>query len=160
MSPAALVDTIVQVVEIESPVHVDDVIRRVTHGAGLQRAGVRIQNVISRAIGLAVRRKYVRKKKSLLWRPEHHKPDVRDRSDLPAQDKKLDRISPEEIAVALLDVVRRNFSLFEDNAISEAANDLGFQRVTTAMHKQLQRVLNALATKKILVRDEGKIRNR
>ncbi len=160
MSPAALVDTIVQVVEIESPVHVDDVIRRVTHGAGLQRAGVRIQNVISRAIGLAVRRKYVRKKQSILWRPEHHKPDVRNRSDLPAQDKKLDRISPEEIAVALLDVVRRNFSLSEDDAISEAANDLGFQRVTTAMHKQLRRVLNALVTKNFLMRDEGKIRNR
>ena len=138
----------------------DDVIRRVTHGAGLQRAGARIQNVVSRAIGLAVRRKYIRKKQSILWRPEHHKPDVRNRSDLPAQDKKLDRISPEEIAVALLDVVRRNFSLSEDDAISEAANDLGFQRVTTVMHKQLRRVLNALVTKNFLMRDEGKIRNR
>tara|TARA_R110002049_G_scaffold130820_1_gene289278 strand:+ start:7775 stop:13804 length:6030 start_codon:yes stop_codon:yes gene_type:complete len=160
MSPAALVDTIVQVVEIESPVHVDDVIRRVTHGAGLQRAGARIQNVISRAIGLAVRRKLVRKKQSLLWRPENHKPNVRDRSDLPAQDKKLDRVSPEEIAVALLGVVRRNFSLSEDHAISEAAKDLGFQRVTTAMHKQLLRILNALITKELLARDEGIISTR
>lgn len=160
MSSAALVNTIVQVVEIESPVHVDDVIRRVTHGAGLQRAGARIQKAISQAIGLSVRRKYVRKKESFLWRHEHHKPDVRDRSDLPAQDKKLDRISPEEIAVALLDVVRRNFSLSEDDAISETAKDLGFQRVTTAMHEQILRILKALAARELLLRDKGRISTR
>ena len=80
---------------------------------------------------------------------------MRDRSDLPSQDKKLDRVSPEEIAYALLGVVRRNYSLSEDHAISETAKDLGFHRVTTAMHEQLLRILNALIAKELLLRDEG-----
>ncbi len=160
MSPEALVDAVVQVVNVESPVHVDDIIRRVTQGAGLQRAGARIQNVINQAIELAVSRKLVRKKKLFLWRQGPHKPDVRDRSDLPAQDKKLERVSPEEIAVSLLGVVRRNFSLSADDAISEAANDLGFQRVTATMHKQFERILNALITKELLLRDQGVVSTR
>jgi very-short-patch-repair endonuclease/DNA polymerase III delta prime subunit len=155
LSPAELVDVIVQIVKIESPVHVDDITKRVTHGAGLQRAGARIQQVVSRAISLAARRQLIRKKKEFLWEPERKRAVVRDRSDLPAQDKKLDRIAPEEIAVALIAVVRRNFSLAEDDAVSEAASDLGFQRVTAAMHKQFSRIMKALVNKDLLSRDEN-----
>jgi very-short-patch-repair endonuclease/DNA polymerase III delta prime subunit len=157
MKPSELVDVIVEIVEIESPVHVDDVIRRVTHGAGLQRAGARIQNVVKSAISVAVRRQSVRKKRNFLWRLDQKKAEVRDRQDLAPQDKKLDRVAPEEIAMSLIDVVRRNFSLSENDAISESASDLGFHRVTAGMNKQFQRVLGALVAKDILKREDGTI---
>jgi hypothetical protein len=153
MSPSNLIDVIVRIVEVESPVHVDDVIRRVTQAAGLQRAGARIQDVLNRAVDMAARGKKLQRKKGFLWRQERHAVVVRDRSELPAQDKKLDRVAPEEIACALLASVRRNFSISDDDAVAECANDLGFQRVTASMHKRICRVINALVSKSIVTRD-------
>ena len=111
MSPARLVDPVTEIVKVESPIHAEDVIRRVTHAAGLQRAGARIQKVVRLAIGRAGQQKKIRRKKDFLWTPERHKIVVRDRSDVPQQDKKFERVAPEEVAQALIDSVERNFSL-------------------------------------------------
>jgi hypothetical protein len=104
MSPAALVDVIARIVEVESPVHVEDVIRRMTHAAGLQRAGRRIQDVAARAIDAAVRAGRIRKKKEFLWRAEPHRLVVRDRSAFSSQEKKFERVAIEEIAQAILGI--------------------------------------------------------
>ena len=78
---------------------------------------------------------------------------MRNRENLPQQDKKLDRIAPEEIAAAIIDVVKRNFSLSVDDALSESAAVLGFQRVTANMRSRLMRILGALVTKDLITRD-------
>ena len=72
---------------------------------------------------------------------------VRDRSSMPSQDRKLERVVSEEIARALMASVKRNFSMSVDDAITEAANDLGFQRVTASMHKRISEVLRALVSR-------------
>lgn len=154
-SPSRLIDPITRIVQVESPVHVEDVIRRVTQAAGLQRAGSRIQNVVQRAIEIAARQKKLFRKKDFLWNQERRLAAVRDRSDLPPQDKKLGRVAPEEIARALVEAIRRNFSMSTEDAISEAADDLGFQRVTRSMHDRFLRVLNALISKGLITRDGG-----
>ena len=154
-SPSRLVDSIVRIVEIESPVHVDDVIRRVTQAAGLRRAGSRIQSVAKRAVEMAVRQKKIRRKKSFLWSQERRAMIVRDRSSMPSQDRKLERVVSEEIARALMASVKRNFSMSVDDAITEAANDLGFQRVTASMHKRISEVLRALVSRDLVAHDGG-----
>ena len=106
---------------------------------------------------MAVRRQSVRKKRNFLWRLDQKQAEVRDRQDLAPQDKKLDRVAPEEIAMSLIKVVHRHFSLSENDAISEAASDLGFQRVTAGMNKQFRRVLGALIAKDLLKREDGTI---
>lgn len=152
MSPSKLVDAITRIVEVESPVHLEDVIRRVTQAAGLQRAGSRIQDVVQRAIAIAVRQKKLRRKRDFLWVPEQRPLVVRDRTDFPPQDKKLERVASEEIARALLETVKRNYSMSTNDAISAAANDLGFQRVTSPMHRRLFQILNALIASGLLKR--------
>jgi len=144
MSPAKLIDPVARVVEVESPVHVDDVIRRVTHAAGLQRAGRRIQGAIVRAIDAAAQSSRIRRKRDFLWCAAPHKVVVRDRSALAPQDKKFERVAPEEIAQAVLSTVARNFSLSREDAISEAARDLGFQRVTATMQTRFSGILAIL----------------
>ena len=151
--PEQLVQYVVAVVEIEAPVHADTVVRRITQAAGLKRAGARIQDVVTSAINIAARRKLIRKKRDFLWNVNQSRATVRNRENLPQQDKKLDRIAPEEIAAAIIDVVKRNFSLSVDDALSESAAALGFQRVTANMRTRLMRILGALVTKDLLTRD-------
>jgi very-short-patch-repair endonuclease/DNA polymerase III delta prime subunit len=158
INPSQLVDSIRQIVEVESPVHVEDVIRRVTQAAGLQRAGSRVQNVVKRAIRIAEKRQMLRRKGDFLWSLERKPVVVRDRSEFPQQEKKLERVAPEEIARAFLEVVQRNFSISASEAVSEAANDLGFQRVTARMHRQFARVLDALTSKGLVQRDGDSLR--
>jgi hypothetical protein len=140
-------------VEVEAPVHVDDVVRRMTQAAGMQRAGSRIQDVVHRAIDMMVSRGDVRRKRDFLWSKDKRSTVVRDRSDFASQEKKLERVAPEEIALAMLETLRRNYSMSVNDTVSGAASDLGFQRVTSSMADRFSRVLKALIDKKFVARN-------
>lgn len=155
LSVDVLIEPITKIVEIESPIHTDDVIRRITHAAGLQRAGSRIQDNLGKAILAAERLKKIRKKGEFLWTSERRAFSARDRTSLPPQDKKLERVAPEEIAIALINVVRRHFTLSQEDAIQESARALGFQRVTAPMNERILTVMNRLKSQERIVEKSG-----
>jgi very-short-patch-repair endonuclease len=128
--PESLVESVKHIVIAESPVHKMEVMRRITEAVGLKRTGHRIQSTLQAAINFASSRGRVRVAGDFLWDPEMKDPPVRDRSALEANAKKLELVAPEEIRAALLAEIRKGFSMNIEDAISNAANALGFQRVT------------------------------
>ena len=117
-------------VEVESPIHKTELIRRITEGAGLKRSGTRIQTAVQTALNYGVREGKIIQKSDFVWHPERDVPDVRDRSRLEISSKKFEFVSPEEISSAIHQAVKKSFSLTEDEAVFNAARVLGFQRVT------------------------------
>ena len=55
ISPHSLINSVAEVVRVESPVHMNEVARRVATAAGVMRVGHRIQGTIELAVGLCVR---------------------------------------------------------------------------------------------------------
>ncbi|MGB0952336.1 MAG: DUF3320 domain-containing protein, partial [Planctomycetota bacterium] len=151
MAAQGLVKPIVEVVGIESPLHVDDLVRRITHAAGLQRAGARVQENVLRGVEIASTEGKIERRGEFLWLPTQETVPVRDRSKFSPQDKKFDRIASEEVDQSIYLTVRTHFSISNSDAISEAAQRLGFHRVTAPMKLILESSLAGLIEREVLL---------
>lgn len=141
LSTNELLQYIELVVGTEGPVHSDIVVQRITDGAGVQRAGNRIQRSIENAIAFASRSGRVRAKNEFLWPVMDKELVVRDRSDLEQAERKLQFVASEEIGLALEKVVASSFSIDRDDAISQCLGLLGFARSTAGAKQYVEVVL-------------------
>ena len=130
-----------EVVAVESPVHIDDVINRIAEAVGIKRVGSRIQLALNRGIEKAIRSDAIRKNGDFLWRPDASEIVVRDRSSLDAASRNLQLVAPQEIRAALKQVVNSAFSIRKDDALSASLELLGFQRVTATARELISRVV-------------------
>src|SRR5262249_30622175 len=125
-----LASWVVEVVKIESPVHINEVARRITNAAKLNRVGSRIKIAIESACNQAVRSGAIRQQKGFLWIKAMNRPVVRDRSYLPTASRKIELVAPEELAVAIEQVVRNSFGIPRESVGLEVIRILGFSRTS------------------------------
>ena len=126
-------EPIIEVVEVESPVHEDELIRRVTNSAGLRRVGRKIQTNVSYAIDVVVGRGEIVRNGNFLWSKNMKKVVVRDRGELDAQQKKIECISPEELAEAVSIVVVHSYGIERNDIATPTVRLLGFKSASTQM---------------------------
>ena len=145
VSPNSLGDIITKIVEVESPIHVQELSRRVTEATYISRTGSRIRALIEAAIDSAVRRGKVRRKGDFLWHPGMQEAPLRDRSELPDGSKKLKVVAPEEIEVAIRKGVA-DASDMDRQEIPAAVVRLllGFKRTTETTQARVIRVLDGM----------------
>jgi len=155
LSQESLLKCIEMVVIKESPVHKMEVIRRITEGAGLQRAGNRIKKAIDHGIQYGVRKNKIIKRENFLWNPDMITPPVRNRSQLDNGAKKFEWVAPEEMAQAILVEVENSFSVKTVEAISAAARLLGFHRVSGEVEKLFEKQISLLCSKGRLLKKDG-----
>ena len=142
-SPAALEPAIVEVVRVEGPVHLTEVVARLTNAAGFKRAGRIIRETIERAISVAARRGTIRLDSlQFLWDPgSSSRPTARDRACLPASSRKMELISPVEIRVVIEEQVRDAHGIAESEIPNAVCRRFGFARVTEKMASIVASVL-------------------
>ena len=129
------------VVDVEGPVHRDEVARRITELAGFSRCGSRIRKAVQRGVLLAARRESIECRGEFLWQIEPDEPVVRNREDLEARSRKIELIAPEEVLIALRQVVGDAVAISHPDAVQAAVNLFGFARVTTEMRTYVSRAL-------------------
>jgi very-short-patch-repair endonuclease len=144
LSPDKLANYIERVAEVEGPVHEEVLVQRITNGAGLSRAGSRIQQAIQKGIGYAKRQDLIDVRGKFIWHSVNQV-DIRDRSGLDASMRKFEYVAPEEIAAAINEVVKSAYSISLEEAISTAFGMLGFQRVTERAQKIGRKALKLLS---------------
>ncbi|UOQ73462.1 DUF3320 domain-containing protein [Hymenobacter cellulosilyticus] len=85
-----------QVVAIESPVHLDEVTRRITLATGATQVGARIRKSVAAAVRLAVNLRHIRQEGDFLWAPAMTAATVpvRNRSGLPTVSRKPGFVAP------------------------------------------------------------------
>lgn len=145
---------VASVVEVESPVHVREVSRRIAEAATVSRVGSRIRSAIESACAVAVRGGRVRRSGDFLWRPDMREAPLRDRSGAPDAMKKVDLIAPEEIAAAIRKVLSDSFGM--DRAEIPAAVLrllLGFRRIMQAAQRRVTDVLDSMVARGELVQE-------
>jgi very-short-patch-repair endonuclease len=138
MKSGRLADLIAEIVTVESPIHVDELVRRVAEAFGLQRTGSRIQDAVLLAIRSAERLEKISCKKSFVWEPKMKKPSVRSRIDM---DIVIERIAPEEIQVAAEKVNEVAHGLTTDALVTEVARSLGYLRVSINIDQYIRSAL-------------------
>lgn len=142
-APAGILTALAeQVVLTEGPVHLDEVVVRIRDAWGVKRAGARIQDAVERAIKIAARQGRVVESADFYAAPGAS-PLVRDRSAARSPSlRRPDTLPPAELAVALIDVVSRNFGATEDQAIQAVSRAMGFKATSSQLRDVIVSVLN------------------
>lgn len=143
VDPDSLADILAQIVEIEGPIHVQEVSRRITEAASLSRTGSRIKAVVESSTRSAVRRRMVVRNGDFLWSPEMKEAPVRDRSGLPDGSRKLELVAPEELTAAVERTVANSYGIGREDAAPAALRLLGFGRVTKAAEGKMEQAIEA-----------------
>jgi very-short-patch-repair endonuclease len=131
-----------EVVKVESPVHFDEVVRRIREAAGLASAREATRDAVWRGVRRVIMEGqvlYDGPDSPFLWRNPRHDPLVRDRSAFPDHFRTLATIHPAELKASLLQAVRLSYGLRPEEASSVALRSLGFERPTD----QLRDIMNA-----------------
>ncbi len=158
ISPAEMSDWVIQVVEVESPVHFEEVVRRIREAAGLARAGNAIRKAVLQGIKYAsAKRKVIFDEPFVLKNPPN-RPTPRSRSNFPNHIKKLEYIHPDEIKSALILVVERSFGIALEEAKNEGLKLLGFERVTETMSDFVNTLIQELCNESDLQLQGGLLR--
>lgn len=123
-------DYLLSILQTEGVIHIKDAAKRITDFLGIGRIGSRIlEHIVCGAIyGHRINLYcYI---DEFLYEDINKNVEVRDRSELDSNLKKIENIAPEEIQKALIENISMAFSLPEVEAISEALSSMGFNRAT------------------------------
>jgi hypothetical protein len=126
-----------EVVKTESPVHFEEMARRIADANGISKIGSRVRASIVNATDYAIKAGLIKKKNNFLWHYEDHLPVIRDRSRLSPNSRKLSFISPQEMNLAIGKVVESSIAIQPDNAVVLITKLFGFARVTEDMRNSI-----------------------
>lgn len=145
---AALVE---EVVRVEGPVHLDEVVARIRSAWGLQRSGGRIQAAVERAAQVAVSDGRVRRDGDFLIVPGAEI-RVRSRADVGSPTlRKPEMLPPAEIAVAIRETVAENLGGAPAEIVQSVSRLFGFKATSTPLRDLIKGVLDELVEQGELV---------
>jgi hypothetical protein len=151
----ALAEMIQAVAAVESPVHADEVAKRLMDAHGVARSGSRIAARLSVALQHAADQRLIDVRGEFVHAIGGDPVEVRDRSSFSSTERKIELVAPEELDAALVASVRLGFSLAPDDAIASAINLLGFGRATQKIAVVVQERLVQLTGAGRLVSSNG-----
>jgi very-short-patch-repair endonuclease len=139
------------VVDIEAPVHVTEVTKRLMESFGVSRAGNRISDNVDIAIKHGHRSGLFHHTGGFLYADKTRSTKIRNRSALESTERKIELIPPEELDAAILDVVRMAFSINQEAAVSGSLEMLGLGRasanISNTMNARIDGLLKARRVK-------------
>lgn len=141
------------VVNVESPVHIEEVTRRFGEAAGLQRISSRVKDSLKTTMDFAADKGRIKVKGDFLWHKDMETPLLRNRSELPATSRKLVYIAPEELQLAILQVVTAAIAITPEDAVPLIAKLFGFARVTEDMKQSILEHLQTAVAEQVVIQD-------
>ncbi|MCJ0803582.1 DUF3320 domain-containing protein [Vibrio vulnificus] len=141
ISTTTLAEDILKVVELESPIHIKHLTIRLLSAVGSSRSGARINRAILDGIGLLNRRGKVELDGEFIIAKSQDEITIRNRFELPANERKYDFIYDGEIAKAAIETVKDTFSISSDDLIKSITEALGFSSTSKAMKERTETIL-------------------
>ncbi|AFL53335.1 very-short-patch-repair endonuclease [Sinorhizobium fredii] len=150
-----LVKLVKQTVEVEGPIHSDEIVTRIRTAWGLQRAGSRIDAHVGNAIRIAVNSgEVLRSGEFLLWPGASIR--LRDRSLASSPSlRRLELLPPMEIDDGLKEIIGQSFGATEDEAVNAVARGLGFKATSGQLREMIRARIDLLKGHGILEDKDG-----
>jgi len=150
---------LLQVVESESPIHVDEAGRRVAASWGVTRLTSKVQEIIARAIESTLRDAVLFGRDDFLWNDAEEvdsiSPRARDSDEAP---REPELIAVEELAAAARLILAREFRISRADLITQVAKVLGFGRAGARMRDRVGLGLDGLVESSLALEDENGFR--
>ncbi|MDQ0392207.1 hypothetical protein J3R73_001999 [Labrys monachus] len=149
LSAARMAVYVAEVVQVEGPVHEQEIIARIRGAFGLGRAGVRVREAVLDGIDAA------RIMGRISGGPFYTLPGqaitARDRSQTTSPGlRKLDMLPPQEIEAAFVTVIKSNRGAPRDALLVAVSRLLGFAATSAPLRERLEEVLDAMLARKEL----------
>jgi hypothetical protein len=138
-------DLVIQIAEVEAPIHVDPAMQRLAAAYGLQRVGDRIRSAALQAIKMAARSGAIEVRDEFIWLPDQKLTHVRqpDWND-DATSRSIAHIPVEEVDLAI-DNLKNMAGGSYDNLLVDSARVLGFDRVGPRIRTVIESRIQARA---------------
>ena len=126
-----LAEMVAKVVEVEGPIHIDEVARRISAAFGKGRTGRRIVDAVVKAVRAATREPRGLKQKGdfVLTAAQEEAPPVRDRTEETGSLLKSAYLPPMEIQAAAQLIREESGEISQEELVRAIARLLGFRRV-------------------------------
>lgn len=158
LEPEELARVVVRIVEVEGPVHQEEIARRVTALWGLGRTGSRINRAVEAAIDIATHRDEIEQTGAFLDRPDRPV-RVRTREEVASTTlRKADNLPPSELAVALVTLAEAHHGAAPDELVAEVSRLLGFRVCGPAIRDAIRSELDAQLVDGGVVLRDGRVR--
>ncbi len=156
--PDVMADLVTQIVAVESPVHIEEMIRRIVDYAGVGRVTDKLRNAVSTAAGLAIQNGRIRVTGKFCWSPEMQTPPIRNRDLLPSASRKLEYVAPEEIQEAIKHVLKTSYGMSQDELPRAVVHLLlGLERLSQENRDTILQEVQHLEEADIVTLNEGQI---
>lgn len=152
---ASMARTVERILEIEGPMHEDELVARVRDLWGLSRAGSRIKSAVKDALRQA---SFTRKMSSEgdCWQIADAPVPVRDRSEAASRSlKNPDLLPPQELREAILTLVRDAHGIRQGEIAGAVARILGFQATSQQLRDRIDQQVDLLLVHRRLKADSG-----
>lgn len=144
---------IAYVVQVESPVHLDEVVRRIADANGVSKIGSRIRSSIIEGAEHARHAGMIKMNGEFLWHPEMEVPHIRERSKFPISSKKVQFIAPEEIRIGIKKIVESSIAIQAETAVPLISKLFGFSRVTEDMRNYLLASIESAIVSEAIIKE-------
>lgn len=141
-SYSGTIKDIVQVVEKESPVHVDLVLQRVREAWGISRLGSKMEKRLISEIKDLVASKRIQQDGNILWR--NRKSDLSRVRIAKEEDRPLSLIPLSELGTLAVHLLESGFSVSKEDLVVEMARALGYTRTGQAIQKRFRKTIKYL----------------
>lgn len=133
-----------QVVQTEAPLHLKRLQKVFLEGLGLSRINKKLSAKLDLALARAESRGLVSVQGEFIHLQQGESGLLRDRSSQPAASRKVEWLPPAECELALLKVVDEAVAINLEQALSDAAEVLGYKRLTQPIRKYLSEILSTM----------------
>ncbi len=132
-----------EIVDVEGPVHVELVARRLAESWGLERVGNRMRAAVKEAMAVAKRRGAAHLRGDFLW-PSKLKSGLEVRVPVPGDPdtlRQIEHIPLDEIRLAMRHIVAAGVGVSKKALLVEVARVFGFDRTGSRIRRRLLRAL-------------------
>jgi very-short-patch-repair endonuclease len=155
MAPGQLVRHVLKILEVEAPIHLDEIVIRIRSAWGYERAGNRIFDRVRLATRLAINHSsYAVEEGFIVNRTKPAIPRRRDES-LPLSLRKPEYLPPSEIRAGIVAVIERHLGVKLEELPVAVARLFGFKATSAPLRSTIEAQIRTLLLGGVLTENEG-----
>jgi len=145
ISPSRLAHVVRRIVEIEGPIHEDEVAKRTATLWGLQRAGSRVRDAVEAALCEAKEQGTVVQEGLFFSPPKMDNVDIRNRQQVSSTSlKAVEFLPPRELCKAIVAVVESHVAVAADEIAVQVGRLLGFKATSAQLRSVIEEQIEVL----------------